>query len=812
MVKVTIDDIEVSVEEGTLILDAAKKAGIHIPTFCYHADLAGIGSCRMCIVEIEGQKKLQPSCVVPVMDGMNIRTNTDKVQSAREAMLEFLLSNHALDCPVCDKGGECSLQNMVYEHGPRKGRFGETKHRWHDRDYVLSPVIVKNSNRCVQCTRCVRVCADVVGRAVLGVIGRGHVQEETSFLRSPLDCDHDGNCIEVCPVGCFMRLPYRYKARPWDLKSAYTVCPYCGTGCRTTIQERDGEVLRSIASIGVGINSVLLCARGRFGYDIVNSTERLKDPLVRKNGKLEPVSWQEALEAVKEGLSTGDGSKVAGIASARLTNEELYLFQKFFRDLLKSPNIDSTSRWTPSAASAFIGAAGLHSGAVSIEDCIGADVLFIIGSQVSEENPVVDYLIRRKAGSSHLKIVIASPRAMKLDSSAYMTLRHLPAAEGPLLEALAALVEKKDGAEVEGLISAAGLTKQEVEALSRDFMTASTVAVMAGVDFLRFPENIPGLRLFADKLRGLKKTVHIMPLLDRCNQRGAWDMGVHPGFGPGYEKSAGTGLGSWDVIERASKGDIDALYVAGEDIVSLFPDRGLVEKGLGNLKCLIVQTSFLDETAKMAHIVLPSATFAEKSGTYTNQEGRVQRIFALNEPPGGAKTDLEIFSAVGSLFDSSFGADDAGEVFDEIRERVGSYSNVEFEHERSGPLVSASKASLNGEAPSGRREYEKGEGFMLITGNHLLHSGRLSARSDILRSLLDEAVIEISAEDAERLELKEGDTVKVKGADFEAELKLRTKAGTRSGVAFIAENFGDVPVNRFLRLGNLIPRVSISRA
>ncbi|MCK5236247.1 MAG: (2Fe-2S)-binding protein, partial [Deltaproteobacteria bacterium] len=217
MVTLFIDGKEITVEDNTLILDAAKQAGVDIPTFCYQADLSGQGSCRMCIIEIEGQKKLQPACITPVIADIKVQTASPHVKSARTAMLEFLLSNHGMDCPVCDKGGECELQDMVHEYGPRKGRHTEPKIKFHKKDYFLSPVIVKNSNRCVQCTRCVRVCSEIVGRGVLGQIGRGRHQEETSFMREELDCDHCGMCIEVCPVGCFMRRPYRFKSRPWDL-------------------------------------------------------------------------------------------------------------------------------------------------------------------------------------------------------------------------------------------------------------------------------------------------------------------------------------------------------------------------------------------------------------------------------------------------------------------------------------------------------------------------------------------------------------------------------------------------------------------
>ncbi|MFQ5901467.1 MAG: 2Fe-2S iron-sulfur cluster-binding protein, partial [Thermodesulfobacteriota bacterium] len=348
MFNITIDGKSLTVNDGTLILDAARSIGIEIPTFCYQAKLSRLASCRLCLVEIEGQRKLQPACATPVTDGMVINTSTPTVIASRRAMLEFILANHPLDCPICDQAGECELQDKVFAHGPREGRFAESKMVFHNRDYVLSPVIIKNSNRCVQCQRCVRVCREIVGAGVLGAIGRGASTEDTSFMREPLECDQCGNCIEVCPVGSLMRLPYRYKARPWDLVEIDTVCPYCSTGCHLTVGLREGKFLRVKSKRGKGVNEETLCVRGRFGLDFINSKKRLKRPLLRKHGVLVPVSWKEALSYIKTNLGNileTDGSETTGgIASARLTTEELYLFQKMMRTVFKTNNIDSTSR------------------------------------------------------------------------------------------------------------------------------------------------------------------------------------------------------------------------------------------------------------------------------------------------------------------------------------------------------------------------------------------------------------------------------------------------------------------------------------
>ncbi len=838
MSTVKINGKEVTVKDGTLILDAARDAGFEIPTFCYQADLMGVGSCRMCLVEIEGQKKLQPSCITPVLHGMSIHTETPTVMSARASMLEFLLANHALDCPVCDKGGECELQDMVYKYGPHKGRHAEPKFKFQEKDYVLSPVIIKNSNRCVQCMKCVRVCGEVVGANVLGALGRGDHQEETSFLRSFLDCDQDGNCIEVCPVGCFMRLPYRYKTRPWDLKGKDTVCPYCATGCRMVIEERDGIVIRAKAQLGVGLNSETLCARGRFGFDFINSPERLTKPLVKRFGTLEPASWEEALGVIKDNFIAA-GKNIGGIASARLTDEELYLFQKLFRSMLGSPNIDSSARWAPEAVEGFIKATGMDEGGASAFDCMESDTVLITGTHLSDENPVTDYIVRRISAGRAMNLVIASPRAMKLDSSASQIVRHNAAAEGHLLDAVTLSVyggnvdklrdvpgiNRIKDARQDDLAGKAGCSADDIKAIARKLTGEGSVGLFAGTEFLRYPGSIPGLALLKNALKALGKKVTIIPVLDRANQRGAWEMGVHPGFGPGYSPVKERGMGCADMLEAASSGELQALYVVQSDIVAMHPDENFVRGALSGLKFLVVQDCFMSETARLANVVLPASSFAEKDGILTNQEGRAQIIRKLLPPPVKAKRDIDIIRAVGETFDRSFGPKNPVLVLDEIRKEVGMYGEVSlaFNNKRNVDNKLDLKEALV--KPAGLAEGLNASGletklepktdehpFLLATGNHLFHSGRLSRKSPTLIGLLKNAIVEISAEDASALGLMNGDKVRIKGRYYEAYATLHTRSGSKGGVAFIAENYDDVPVNRFFRRGEGVPRVSITKA
>jgi NADH-quinone oxidoreductase subunit G len=838
MPTVTINGQAITVDEGTLILDAARQAGYHIPTFCYQADLIGLGSCRMCLVEVEGQKKLIASCVTPVMQGMTIFTETQKVKAARAAMLEFLLANHGLDCPVCDKGGECELQDMVYTYGPHRGRYAEQKYRWHEKDYILSPVIIKNSNRCVQCMKCVRVCKEVVGRDVLSGINRGEYQEETTFFREMLDCDQDGNCIEVCPVGCFMRLPFRYKTRPWDLKTADTICPYCATGCRMVIEERAGTMIRARARLGVGINSETLCARGRFGYDFIHHPARLTTPLLKKNGTLQPVSWDEALAVIHQRLQPADPLRMGGIASARLTNEELYLFQKLFRTVLNSPNIDSSFRWSPRAVRGFVAATAMNQGGVSIFDAMLADAVLILGTHLSDENPVSDYMVRRLARENHTSVLIVSPRAMKLDRSARLTLRHRPGSEKEVLEALALVMGDQfpdrlaahtgwaaiQAAGVEQLLQIADIAADPVERLARHLQEASTVSLIAGTELLKFPRGSVALQVLREVLESLGKKVLIVPILDRNNQRGAWEMGVLPGFDPAYREARQPGLDHDRMLAAADRGELDALYIIGEDPLATYPEPAFVKRALARLDFLLVQDIFLTETARAADCVLPGAAFAEKEGTFTNQEGRVQAIRRLMRPPGQSWRDVKIIAAIGGLFDPRFAADapSAAAVFAAIRQTVGMYRdvNLTFQNRRNeandldnqAALIKASGAAVNGEAVSvSPLSGEAGTGpFTLITGNHLFHSGRLSRKSAILNGLLKEPVAEISAADAAALGIASGAKVRVKGRRHEAVLTVKTRCGSKNGLVFIDENFENVAVNRFFQRGAFTAGVSLT--
>jgi NADH-quinone oxidoreductase subunit G len=498
------------------------------------------------------------------------------------------------------------------------------------------------------------------------------------------------------------------------------------------------------------------------------------------------------------------------------------MFQKLARMVLGSPNIDSSLRWSPEAVESFISVSDMPFGGVSVFDCVNADTLLIIGGNLTEENPVTDYIVRRVSGQRRMNVIIAGVRGMRLDSSANVSVRHLPGAEGAFLGAVtSALADQTDDA----LLKIAGVTADEVNAVAGRMKASESIAVIAGTDFLRFPHGIAGLGALKEALKKSGKKVMITSAFDRANQRGAWEMGVHPGLAPGYRKAEEKGLGSEAMLKGAVTGDIEALYLNGADVISGYCDEEAAREALSKVKFLVVQDSFMTETAKLAHVVLPSSTFAENDGTLTNQEGRVQLIKRLLPPPGVGKSGVGVIGNVGRAFISSFGPKGASAVFEEITKEVSGYAGVNllFNNKKNvlnrldnkEALVknfSAPNLAVHGFAPASVEGADEAGSMLLVTGNHLFHSGKLSMRSTTLTELLKAAVVELSTEDVTALGLKNGDKVCVKGNEYEAVLTLRANAGTRRGVAFIAENFEDVPVRKFLKRRGAVARVIVSKA
>ncbi|APO79197.1 NADH dehydrogenase (quinone) subunit G 2 (plasmid) [Rhizobium etli 8C-3] len=832
MVSVTIDGQALEVEAGSTVLMAAERLGIAIPTFCYWKRLPPLASCRMCLVEIDGLRRLQPSCATTVTEGMVVRTNTPMIDETRSSMLDMLLANHPLDCPICDKGGECELQDMVMAYGPRKSEFHDPKRVFHSEDLRLSPVVIMNVNRCIQCQRCVRMCEEVVGAVALGTVEKGMDTAVTGFEGSLASCDQCGNCIEVCPVGALMSFPYRYKARPWDLVETDTVCPHCGTGCQLTVGTRKGEFMRVRSKWDEGVNHETLCVRGRFGLDFVSGRDRIERPMIRRNGALAPVSWDEAADYLGRRLSAVEDKAAAGLASPRLPNEVLYQFQKLMRTVFRTNNIDCSSRWSVPFDTLGPLLAAFYSRA-PLDEVIANDCVFVVGGNVTEENPVTEYLLRDGARRRQTALLMLSARPSRLEADACAVVRVPPGGETAALAAVVA-----------GLVAAAGHALPgealaDIEAtvgrppvdtgrdgpsrLASALKESRSVSVLVSVELLRASaarQTLQQLNNLLQVLRLLGKGPAMQFLFDRANQLGAWDMGVLPADLPGSwtlshdtarttlarnwrtEIAPQSGAGLDAILELCLGGGMGALYLAGADPLIAYPDRDFVMRALGAADLLIVQDTFLTDTAGLAEVVLPAAGYGEESGTFTNNEGRIQKIRKFREPAFEARGNLAIFDFVAALRSKMLQPSTEGGIFDEIARQVPAYQGLTQDGlGADGAFTKAVPFQPSGAFFAPPLVAQTAGGLMLITGNCLFHNGYLSERSEILNTVADDPYVEMSAQDAAQLGFSHGDQVVVRSALGELTAKLKVNRRFPKGLVFIPENYRALRLNRLMRRG-----------
>ncbi len=831
MVSFTIDGQTLEVEVGSTVLQAAERLGIDIPTFCYLKRLPPLASCRMCLVEIEGMRRLQPSCATAITDGMVVRTNTPLIEETRSSMLDMLLANHPLDCPICDKGGECELQDMVMAYGPRKSEFHDPKRVFHSQDIRLSPVIIMNVNRCIQCQRCVRMCEEVVGAVALGTVEKGMDTAVTGFEGSLASCDQCGNCVEVCPVGALMSFPYRYKARPWDLVETDTVCPHCGTGCQLTVGTRKGEFMRVRSKWDEGLNRETLCVRGRFGLDFVSSSDRIKRPMIRRNGALVPVSWDEAGDYLRRRLSAVEDKAAGGLASPRLPNEVLYQFQKLMRTVFRTNNIDCSSRWfTPFDALGPL-VADFYSRA-PLDDVIANDCVLVVGGNVTEENPVTEYLLRDGARRKQTELLMLATRPSRLDADARVVVRVPPGGEAASVASVVA-----------GLVAAAGQAlpaefladiraatgwpraadSDGSDRLANALVEGRSVTVLVSVDLLRSPAaraTLQQINNLLQVLRVLGKGLAMQFLFDRANQMGAWDMGVLPGALPGLQAvaddAARTALArNWGaeipsepgvdldaMLELCLGGRMGALYIAGTDPLIAHPDRDFVTRALRAADLLIVQDTFLTDTAGLAEVVLPAAGYGEESGTFTNNEGRIQKVRKFREPVFEARGNLAIFAFVAALRNQALPSSTEGEIFGEITWLLPPYAGLTQEGlGADGAFTKVVPTPRPGEFSAPPPAPTESDGLMLITGNCLFHNGYLSERSEVLNTVANDPYVEMSAQDAAQLCLSDGDQVVVRSARGELTAQLKVSRQFPKGLVFVPENYRGLRLNSLMRRG-----------
>lgn len=838
MVKISINGQSAEFDRGITILDAARQMKIAIPTFCYYPGLSPSGSCRMCLVEIEGQRRLQPACITGIADGMAVRTESQAAGRALEGNLEFFLSSHPLDCPVCDKAGECELQDQVMQHGPRTGVYLEQKRIFNNRDMPLNDVIIFNANRCIQCVRCVRMCDEVVGAHVLGAIERGNYSQIAGFGDDLKNCDQCGNCIEVCPVGALMNRPYRYKARPWDLRHVESVCPFCGTGCQFTVEVRDGELVRVRSKQELGLNNETLCARGRFGIDFVNHPERVKSPMLRRGEELVAVSWDAAADFLKHAFAgiCDREKRVGGLISPRLGNESQFRFQQLMRGVVGTNNIDSFCRWSYAVGSVdspypcLLDLLRNHYSRRPLTSLLKADLTLIYGCDVEDENPVSDYLIRRNLSRTALYLV--SPRPLRLEEQATASVNCIPGDEGLLLAwALQGINAQSDQHDLSMFLPDGPLPKLATETFGRfvdqlttGLLAANEITLLTGTDLLRTSSVLSSLQLLNNLIRVLKKLgkqVHLQFLHDHCNQMGSWDLGTSPYWLPGaiavsdsaekeaYERCCGMrvpttpGKDFNQMLDSCIDGEMDCFYLVAEDPLASTPDRDRVTKALDKLKLLIVQDAFMTATASRADLLLPATSYAETDCSFTNNEGRMQQVRGFYPRPTGTRSDCEIFSWMATHLGADLGSSRPEAVQQEIEQRVSAYQGLKEEANAGGRFTNetsidpARSALTRPELP----RTIKSDRLLLITGNTKSHAGYLSERSPTLCAIMDGPYIEINTERAATLGISEGQKLELHANDYVITASARLNPSLQPGVVFLPSHFSKTESNRLFKTG-----------
>ena len=643
--------------KGARLIDVCREQGFDIPSFCYYADLALQASCRMCLVRIEKMPKLQTSCTIICTDGMVVTTKSEEIEKAQRAMLEFLLANHPLDCPVCDRGGECELQEMAFDWGGLEERFTESKN-YHPEKY-LSPMVANDPQRCILCKRCTRVCDEWMGEDAIEAGGRG-ANTVIGTYGGWLNCSQCGNCIEVCPTGTLLDGTYRHQARPWELAQTISTCTYCSDGCQMSLGSRGGELMRIVARDRYvnGINGEFLCIKGRFGHPFVNHEERLRTPLIRykKGGKLLPATWDQAIRHVARNLDTlaekyGRNS-IGVVGSPRLTNETLYILQKFASELVGTDNFAADDAFSLSPFLENLGAP-----LATHHDIRHARTILLLGGEPEELQPLTGKQIRQAVRNGGASLLVVNSVPIRLIEHAAQFVHIRPESLDAAVLALA------DPGSSEAASRAMGIQAGEFQALRELIeLTEGDLIVMFGGELSPAAQAVVAQLPFTLGNSTRRVLLHPLPLFN--NSIGAHDMGMMRGATTASQ-----------MLSEAGK-TVHGIYIAGSFLQdTLAASEGALEK----LDFLVVQELFETETTRFADVVLPAASFAEIDGTFTNNAGLVQRVRQSIQPVNQAKADWMITAQLARELGVDFGFEmSASAVFSEIAERVPAYAGLRY--------------------------------------------------------------------------------------------------------------------------------------
>ena len=826
LVHLTFDGKPVAVAPGTLIVDAAKHAGIDIPVFCYHPKLEPVGMCRMCLVEVgrptkdratgewardaEGRPqltygpKLETACTTPVGEGWDVRVMSEKALAGRKEIVEYLLTSHPLDCPVCDKGGECPLQNLTMTHGPGQSRFLYDDKIHLDKRVALGELIYLDRERCIQCARCVRFQEEIVGDPVIGFFERGRQLEIVTFSDPGFDSIFSGNTTDICPVGALTTADFRFGARPWEMNSAASICPHCPVGCNLTLNTRrearsqGREIIKRVMPRqNEAVNEIWICDKGRFAHHFATSDQRLTRPLIRRGGRLEEADWDEAFDAAATGLRSA-GERLIGIAGARASNEDLFLLRRLVEGRGGHAYLDRSL-----AGGDLVQAVGTGSG-TRLADLGQGDTVLVFASDLHQEAPVW-YLALRQAAQRGTTLIVAHARPTRLEAQARFALRY---SYGREVETTLSLLHAATGRrELEkfagsGAIAAAGKALAE----------ASNLLVFYGGEGMDYQASSAVARALADLLASTghvgKPKNGLAAVSVAANWQGAWDMGLRP-------HPAG--------LADAMKG-VGAIYLVASDPAGDDPSAAVALDSAG---FVVVHELYRTATAERADVVFPAQSFVEREGTFTTGLRRVQRFYPAVPPLGTTRPDWEITARVGRRLGGGFEMDSASEVMQAVRQEAPGYANVTYPAlarvEKQWPDVGGPDLYFGGTSyanvqglgiglPSGAEEGKSlasavhespssaaGEGMLLVPVERLYDRGATVLPSETLAGRMAEARVEISPADAARLGLQAGQMVEIRWDGRSQKLPAIAVAGVPAGAALLPRSTG-VPLSEPVRV------------
>jgi NADH-quinone oxidoreductase subunit G len=805
-VVLTIDGEEVVATKGELVIHAAERTGTYIPHFCYHPRMRPVGMCRMCIVDIDTGRgpALQPSCMIEVADGMVVDTQSAVTKKAQDGILEFLLVNHPLDCPVCDKGGECPLQDQTIAYGPGESRMVEEKSHW-EKPIAISELVNLDRERCILCDRCTRFANEVAGDTLITFQERGVRTEVNTFPDQPFASYFSGNTVQICPVGALTSSPYRFKARPWDLEEVESTCTGCSVGCRIAVDTSRNEVLRKQGVDVDAVNWGWLCDRGRFGFQSIHGEARLAEPQLRgAGGSFAPARWSEALgaaaQAVQAALDAGGADALGVIGGARLTNEAAYAWAKLAKGVLGTDNVDA-QLGDDLPAEAWLGVPR----ATIDQACEAGGTVVLLAPDLKENLPVFYLRLRHAVLNDGVKVVEVTPHGTGTAGLAAKTVSYLPGEVAQAAAGLEAAVAEVNGGRAPGTVTVV---------LGRPSLAESATTVLDALPALR---ALPGVR--------------VLPALRRGNLGGATDLGLAPGLLPGRRAlgdadgalaaawpsaPSATGLDTAAMLQAAVDGRVKTLILLGADPVGDFPDRSLAAAAIEAAEHVIAVDTYLTESSELADVVLPAAGFAEVSGSFTNLEGRVTNVAQRVTAPGTARADWAIAVELAHVLGHDLGLESVEGIQAEIAAVSPAHAHITADAlagpegstgllvHGDGPLAPAGEAS----SPPPTDTYS----LRLVSSRLLYDAATQVQHSPSLAGLGRSLTCHLSVRDAERLGLEDGGRVRLTSSKGQLEADVVADPALVEGAVWVPFNQVGTPVNTLVDSSRAVTEVRVETA